>query len=192
LNTYGYVRGNPLYFNDPFGLAELSITYSNNGQSQQVYNPNVNGTTLNNILKGLPDNSVQNISLFNHGGDDMMVLADNNIIANTLDGKVAIIDSDGKVIGYFDELLQSKGINSVDVDFKGCNTASGDNNLAKQLSANVPGSSVTGFSNYSLFLGTKFSNGKGIIIGPSATYSNGKITSSSLIRITTGRLPSSK
>jgi hypothetical protein len=176
-------------FFDSLGLAELNINYSVNGNSHQLHNPNVSGQSLINILSGLPNNSISNISLFNHGGNDSMTLANGNIITTDLNGRIAIMDNTGNTLGYFDDLLEDRLVDGGSIELRGCNTAAEDYNLSRQLSINLPNSMVTGYTAYTPHFGAYLTGGYGISIGPSATYQNGNVINTSHMWINTGTIP---
>jgi hypothetical protein len=139
----------------------------------------VAGNQLITLLNSLPNNSIQDMSLFNHGDDNFFIFADDQLITANPNNEVIIVDKNGNPIGALDNILNEKLKDQAEFEFRGCSTASGDASLSEILSRNLTDVSVTGYSTkaYNFSLRPKPEWG-GINIGIGSTFRNGKKISS--------------
>ena len=156
LNWYAYVNGNPISYVDPSGLAKIlgssSGQYEITTSSGTVYKNSSDSSQLSRDLQSIRDSGekIDNITFRGHGGrDPNMITFGGGFITSSSTG---IIDESGNDIGTSLQGLMNQGS---EICVYGCNTARGDDNLANDISQQVPQSSVTGYRYYGIG-GTNF------------------------------------
>lgn len=175
-NRYSYSKNNPYKYFDPDGRAVLQINDKDLGD--------VNGAQLLSKINDQPDGSIKSISIFDHGTSDTMKLSGGDFLINdTMSDAVTVHSENGAQIGNLSDALSGKMSSGGSVLLNGCNTASGETNLAATLSSNLGADvSVTGFSSYLL---NYSSVGIDKNIGIATTYSGGKEIGTG-IKVTSG------
>lgn len=173
LATYQYAKGNPVVFLDPFGLSALTIRYQD-GAEVKIDNPN--GSSLIEQLTKSANGSISKFAISGHGDNWTQCIA-----PDTGEGCPVYLDSDLDIrenhekIENIRDLLISKIAAGGSIDFAGCNNASGEDNIVKQISSLLPGIPVQGGVGYQLGYENHwiFGNSSGSL-GFKATYINGK------------------
>ncbi|TGN99906.1 hypothetical protein PN36_32035 [Candidatus Thiomargarita nelsonii] len=157
VNLYTYVSGQPIRLVDPLGLAESQVLVESIGRSEIHNNPTV--SQLVNIINSLPNSSIIYFRLTGHGNQNSFDLNPMESInsAMKVNGQHIINITGSKndegyidfyKAGKLDELLKEKLHHNAHIEFAACNTAKGDDNLAKRLSKLLPGVIVTGGSTF--------------------------------------------
>ena len=168
LNLYAYVGNNPVNYVDPLGLIRIfgasSGQYEINTSSGKSFSNSSDCSQLKRDLNSIKESGdkISEITFRGHGGrSPNMITFGGGFITSSSSG---LIDSEGNDIGNSLNELMSDGS---EINVLGCNTARGDDNLANDISQQVPQSSVTGYRFYGIG-GTNF--GIHRTAGPSRTY----------------------
>ncbi len=149
LNLYGYVENNPVSFVDPLGLLP-KLTYTN-GTSVIAES----GTELLQLLNAAAPNSISSIRFdggtVEHGNSELQIvsaqpfLPPDYIEINQLSGQLNLVHGFPSSATPIRDLLLLKLVKDANVNYTGCETAAGDNSLAKKTSELLGnGVSVTG------------------------------------------------
>ena len=129
------------------GLSKVVIHYSfpdENGKINEYKKifTNESGETITKFLKSLPDMSIDSILIDGHGDKEYISIdRESNINLNYYDdGSVGFTDGKESLPNILNQKLKNNAI----IHLRGCETAKGDDNIAKQLSKKVPNSIVVG------------------------------------------------
>jgi hypothetical protein len=170
INNFTYVGGDPINGIDPFGLSRLTIVYSN-GSRVVIDNPS--GTDLINAVNVAPDRSITLFQLMGHGDQYAQCISQGNNCSDTLVPDLSIQSSNHQ-IGSIKNILPIKMSSMRQVNLEDCNNASGESNITKSISENLPNIPVTGGYGYQLGYENHwlFGNSSGSL-GFKQTYING-------------------
>jgi RHS repeat-associated protein len=145
MNWYGYAGGDPVMGMDPSGLTTTRIAFINNhGVLELTTLVDPTTTKFRDAVSSLPNNSVVAMEMVGHGDfESIQIERNGNGIQNVgaaWGGVVFQGRSDS-----FSAVLAPKITHGCAIFLAGCKTASGTNNIARQLSSELPHAVVGGF-----------------------------------------------
>lgn len=156
INLYAYVGNNPVNYTDPFGMAKIfgasSGQYQITTEGGKSFSNSSDHSQFNRDLQTIQNSGdkISDLTIRGHGGrEPNMITFGGGFLTSSSTG---IVDLNGNNIAPL--LKELMGENS-EINLYGCNTARGDDNLAKDVSGHVPQSKVTGYNFYGIG-GTNF------------------------------------
>jgi uncharacterized protein RhaS with RHS repeats len=165
INLYGYVGNDPINWIDPLGL-DATFTYSDRTTDSAK-----TAQEFRNIAKAASAGSISDITIVGHGNPSNMFLTSDDAsdyIGSNSSGSY-LNSTDRTIAESMSDLIKNKMMTGGTINLNGCGTATGDNNISRDLSKSIPNVSVCGNNGICLRIrGTQSSVSLG-----RATYVNG-------------------